>query len=63
MRRLNHSIATSSMTEIAASFAVASVLTLLAIVTLALKTLVERQQQKAAAEPDETDDPTGGIIA
>src|SRR5215211_4416871 len=35
----------------AASFAVASVLTLLAIVTLALKTVVERQQQKAAAEP------------
>jgi sulfate transport system permease protein len=47
----------------AASFAVASVLTLLAIVTLALKTLVERQQQKAAAEPVATDDPSGGIIA
>ena len=37
--------------------------TLLAIVTLALKTLVERQQQKAAAEPVETDDTIGGIIA
>jgi sulfate transport system permease protein len=47
----------------AASFAVASVLTLLAIVTLALKTLVERQQQKAAAEPVATDAPSGGIIA
>lgn len=47
----------------AASFAVASVLTLLAIVTLALKTLVERQQQLAAAEPLATDDPSGGIIA
>jgi sulfate transport system permease protein len=47
----------------AASFAVASVLTLLAIVTLALKALVERQQQKAAAEPVATDDPSGGIIA
>ena len=47
----------------AASFAVASVLTLLAIVTLALKTLVERQQRKAAAEPVETHDTTGGIIA
>jgi sulfate/thiosulfate transport system permease protein len=47
----------------AASFAVASVLTLLAIVTLALKTLVERQQQKAAAEPVATDDTSGGIIA
>ena len=47
----------------AASFAVASVLTLLAIVTLALKTLVERQQQKAAAEPVAADDTTGGIIA
>jgi sulfate transport system permease protein len=47
----------------AASFAVASVLTLLAIVTLALKTLVERQQRKAAAEPVPTDDTSGGIIA
>ena len=34
----------------AASFAVASVLTLLALVTLALKTLVEWQQRRAAAE-------------
>ncbi len=34
----------------AASFAVASVLTLLAIVTLALKTLVEWQQRRATAE-------------
>jgi sulfate transport system permease protein len=46
----------------AASFAVASVLTLLAIVTLALKTLVERQQQKAAAEPVANDGTPGGII-
>ena len=35
----------------AASFAVASVLTLLALVTLALKTLVEWQQRGASAEP------------
>jgi sulfate/thiosulfate transport system permease protein len=34
----------------AASFAVASVLTLLALVTLALKTLVEWQQRRAVAE-------------
>jgi sulfate transport system permease protein len=34
----------------AASFAVASVLTLLALVTLALKTLVEWQQRRAAGE-------------
>jgi sulfate transport system permease protein len=34
----------------AASFAVASVLTLLALVTLALKTLVEWQQRRSAAE-------------
>ena len=47
----------------AASFAVASVLTLLALVTLALKTLVERQQHKAAADHVETDDTSGGIIA
>ena len=33
----------------AASFAVASVLTLLALVTLALKTLVEWQQRRSAA--------------
>ncbi|MBA2458612.1 MAG: sulfate ABC transporter permease subunit CysW [Gemmatimonadales bacterium] len=39
----------------AASFAVASVLTLLALVTLALKTLVEWQQRRALAEPGETD--------
>jgi sulfate/thiosulfate transport system permease protein len=39
----------------AASFAVASVLTLLALVTLALKSLVEWYQQRAAAEPSETD--------
>jgi sulfate transport system permease protein len=39
----------------AASFAVASVLSLLALVTLALKTLVEWQQRRSAAErPDET---------
>jgi sulfate transport system permease protein len=41
----------------AASFAVASVLTLLALVTLALKTLVEWQQRRAMAEgadPDST---------
>jgi sulfate transport system permease protein len=41
----------------AASFAVASVLTLLALVTLALKTLVEWQQRRAVAErvgPDST---------
>jgi sulfate/thiosulfate transport system permease protein len=41
----------------AASFAVASVLTLLALVTLALKTLVEWQQRRAlaeAADPDST---------
>jgi sulfate transport system permease protein len=38
----------------AASFAVASVLTLLALVTLALKTLVEWQQRRAGADrPDD----------
>jgi sulfate/thiosulfate transport system permease protein len=47
----------------AASFAVASVLTLLALITLALKTLVERQQHKAAADHVETDETFGGIIA
>jgi sulfate transport system permease protein len=47
----------------AASFAVASVLTLLALVTLVLKTLVERQQQKAATDHVEIDDTSGGIIA
>jgi sulfate transport system permease protein len=39
----------------AASFAVASVLTLLALVTLALKTAVEWQQQRSAAGPAELD--------
>jgi sulfate/thiosulfate transport system permease protein len=40
----------------AASFAVASVLTLLALVTLALKTLVEWQQRRAAADVAEAED-------
>ena len=40
----------------AASFAVASVLTLLALVTLALKTLVEWRQRRAAAERTDIDD-------
>jgi sulfate transport system permease protein len=40
----------------AASFAVASVLTLLALVTLALKTLVEWQQRRASAEVAEAED-------
>jgi sulfate/thiosulfate transport system permease protein len=39
----------------AASFAVASVLTLLALVTLALKTLVEWRQRRAAAERPDVD--------
>jgi sulfate transport system permease protein len=39
----------------ASSFAVASVLTLLALVTLALKTLVEWHQRRSAAEPAEVD--------
>jgi sulfate/thiosulfate transport system permease protein len=39
----------------AASFAVASVLTLLALVTLALKTLVEWQQRRAAVERADAD--------
>jgi sulfate/thiosulfate transport system permease protein len=39
----------------AASFAVASVLTLLALVTLALKTLVEWRQRRAAAERADSD--------
>jgi sulfate transport system permease protein len=47
----------------AASFAVASGLTLLALVTLALKTLVERQQQRAATDHVATDDSSGGIPA
>jgi sulfate transport system permease protein len=40
----------------AASFAVASVLTLLALVTLALKTLVEWQQRRASAERAEAEE-------
>jgi sulfate transport system permease protein len=40
----------------AASFAVASVLTLLALVTLALKTFVEWQQRRTAAERASTND-------
>jgi sulfate transport system permease protein len=40
----------------AASFAVASVLTLLALVTLALKTLVEWQQRRAATDRAEPED-------
>jgi sulfate transport system permease protein len=40
----------------AASFAVASVLTLLALVTLALKTLVEWQQRRTAADIDGTEE-------
>jgi sulfate/thiosulfate transport system permease protein len=40
----------------AASFAVASVLTLLAFITLALKTFVEWQQRRAAAEPAGAED-------
>jgi sulfate transport system permease protein len=47
----------------AASFAVASVLTLLALVTLALKTLVEWQQRRSAAEAADTDSPTERIAA
>ena len=47
----------------AASFAVASVLTLLAFVTLALKTLVEWQQRRAAAERAEADSPPERIAA
>jgi sulfate transport system permease protein len=39
----------------AASFAVASVLTLLALVTLGLKTLVEWQQRRSSTEPAETE--------
>jgi sulfate transport system permease protein len=42
----------------AASFAVASVLTVLALVTLALKTLVEWQQRRATADrPDSISTP------
>jgi len=47
----------------AASFAVASILTLLALVTLALKTLVEWRQLRSAAERTETDDSLERIAA
>ena len=47
----------------AASFAVASVLTLLALVTLALKTLVEWQQRRAAADVADTDNSAERIAA
>ena len=47
----------------AASFAVASVLTLLAFVTLALKTLVEWQQRRAEAEDTEDVPPAERIAA
>ncbi len=46
----------------AASFAVASVLTLLALVTLALKTLVEWQQRRSAAEVADIDSPSERIV-
>jgi sulfate transport system permease protein len=47
----------------AASFAVASVLTLLALVTLALKTLVEWRQRHSAAERTDPDDALERIAA
>jgi sulfate transport system permease protein len=47
----------------AASFAVASVLTLLALVTLTLKTLVEWQQRRALVEAADTDSPSERIAA
>jgi len=47
----------------AASFAVASVLTLLALVTLALKTLVEWRQRRAAGEQADADAPLERIAA
>ena len=47
----------------AASFAVASVLTLLALVTLALKTLVEWQQRRSSAERAAGDEGTSERIA
>jgi sulfate/thiosulfate transport system permease protein len=47
----------------AASFAVASVLSLLALVTLALKTLVEWQQRKASADRPEADDTMARMAA
>jgi sulfate transport system permease protein len=47
----------------ASSFAVASILTLLALVTLALKTLVEWRQRRSAAERADTDDSLERIAA
>jgi sulfate/thiosulfate transport system permease protein len=47
----------------AASFAVASVLTLLALVTLALKTLVEWQQRRSASDQAEAGDASERIAA
>src|SRR5687768_355823 len=47
----------------AASFAVASVLTLLAFITLALKTFVEWQQRRAAAESADSDSTLERIAA
>jgi sulfate transport system permease protein len=47
----------------AASFAVASVLTLLAFVTLALKTFVEWQQRRSVAEAAGADDNPERIAA
>jgi sulfate transport system permease protein len=47
----------------AASFAVASVLTLLALVTLGLKTLVEWQQRRSSADGTATDDISERIAA
>ncbi|HEY7482129.1 MAG TPA: sulfate ABC transporter permease subunit CysW [Gemmatimonadales bacterium] len=47
----------------AASFAVASVLTLLALVTLALKTLVEWQQRRSAADEAASDSTSERIAA
>jgi len=47
----------------AASFAVASILTLLALVTLALKTLVEWRQRRSAPERADTDDSLERIAA
>ena len=47
----------------AASFAVASVLSLLALVTLGLKTAVEWQQRRSAVEIDAPDDTLERIAA